>query len=497
MFLQNAGRIGNVPKKKFLYSRKGPWPQPSPTEPLGTAPEVLHLPWQEVLDFQVHIGLRYMRDLFVCGPAALVKALGFRELPEIPDDALASALTRGLYSRFLSPLDPADLTTFGVDPSDGVLRYKIDFSPIASVDPYEGMYVAPTITLLRREGPTSPTFAVEAVAIGETELVLRPGDGPSWELAKYFVLQGCSYGTLFTEHPNVHFPYDTINAITKGSIPTDHLLFQLLHPHLRFSLVLDNSVLQSPASVISEFRHTIYDPFTARASDGLMSFFIAGYKGIRDNAAYPGYRYAESTATLGLPPTDYGRFLESYFGPFHWLTQQVVAAMDDDEMSYCEEWARWIRVWIESFPELHHRHVDAAERQRTREKLAFALAVMLWDVTVVHSTDHHDFATDIPVEWKCFRLRVPPPVARDGGTVDRGKLSRRIDLFKSHLAHRMFFAPTTVTKLIDTEYDFGTDALRAVHNEFIERLRRVDADLPSRGIKRFIPLGEIAASIQY
>jgi hypothetical protein len=499
MLLSNAGRRGDVPQKNFLYDRKGPWPQPSPTEPLGTAPEVLHLPWQEQLDWQWHIGLRYLRDLFIYGPISLVKALGFRELPEIDDEAMASVLTRGLYSRFLSTLDPIDEETFaGVyDPDDGAVYYKLDFTPIESVEPYSGMFVAPTITLMRRESDTSDEFTVVATAVGEQRLVLQPKDEDSWRLAKYYILQGCSYATLFTEHPNVHFPYDTINAVTKGSIPVDHLLFKLLIPHLRFSLVLDNAVLQSKGSVISNFRDTIYDPFTAPASGGLMSFFVAGHKGLPGNSAYPAYRYPSTRDELPLPPTRYGQFLRDYFEPFHAFTTAVVAEMTETELGYCEEWARWIRVWIPSFPLLPLRDVEGDALQLSLDRLAFALAVMLWDVTVVHSTDHQDFAADVPVDYKCFRLRQPAPVEKESEPVDRRALSRKVDQFKSHLAHRMFFAPTNVTLLMGVEYDFQTDALRAAHAAFREQLRTVDASFEDKGIRRYIPIGDVAASIQY
>lgn len=500
MFLSLAGKAGSSRSKKFLYDRKGPWPQPSPRHPLGTAPEVLHLPWQEKVDWQLHIGLRYMRDLFLYGPVAAFRALGFRELPTISDAELNDALVRGLYSRFLAPLDEVDRQTFSaqIDPSDTGLHYKMDFSPIASVDPYRGMHVAPTVTLLRRATKDDPEFEVKAIAIGDDRLVLEPTDGDSWELAKYYVLQGCSYATLFTEHPNVHFPFDTINAVTKGSIPTDHLLFRLLIPHFRFSLVLDNAVLQGDASVISNFRATIYDPFTAKADAGLMAFFVAGYKGLEGNSAYPAYRFAASRDQLRLPPTRYGEFLRRYFEPFLEFSQTVVAAMTDEELGYCQEWARWIRVWIPTFPELtFHPPASPQEKDLGRDRLAFALAVTLWDVTVVHSTDHENFATDIPVDWKCFRLREPAPASKTGGVLDRKKLSRKVDLFKSHLAHRMFFAPTTVTRLVEVEYGFETDALREAENDFKEALRTVEAGLAADGIPNYLALDDVAASIQY
>jgi hypothetical protein len=503
MFLSLAGKPGRSDekdKKKFLYERKGPWPQPSPRSPLGTAPEVLHLPKKEKREWQWHIGLRYLRDLFIYSPVAAFQSLRYRRMPELPDDALIDALTRGLYSRFLAPLDDIDRETFSslIDESGDAVFYKMDFTPIAEVRPYDRMYVAPTISLIRRSTKTSDDFALKAIAIGDQRLVLEPGDGDSWALAKYYVLQGCSYATLFTEHPNVHFPFDTINAVTKGSIPTDHLLFQLLIPHLRFSLVLNNAVLQGEASVISNFRATIYDPFTAKASAGLMAFFIAGYKGIEGNAAYPAYRFPKSRDELRLPPTPYGEFLRRYFEPFLTFTTKVVAAMSAEELSYAQEWSRWIRVWIKTFPELTFRGEDVTDKDRevSRQHLAFALAVVLWDVTVVHSTDHENFAHDIPVDWKCFRLRQPAPVSKSSETLDRKKLSKRVDLFKSHLAHRMFFAPTTVTRLMEVSYDLP-NALNEAVGDFREGLRTVEASLAADGIPTYLPLDEVAASIQY
>lgn len=498
MLLNMGGRRGQLSSKHFLYDRKGPWPQPSPTEPLGTSAEVVHLPWQEQLDWQWHIGLRYFRDLLIWGPISCLRTLGFRSLPEIDDGAMADVLVRGIYSRFLSPLDPVDVDTFRgkYDPNDGATYYKLDFTPIESVDPYSGMFVASTVTLVRRPDPEKDAITLVAIAVGKDRLVLVPGDGDAWQLAKYFILQGCSYGTLFTGHPNVHFPYDSINAITKSSIPTHHLIFKLLIPHLRFSLVLDNAVLQSKGSVISNVRSTIYDPFTAKADAGLMAFFVAGHNGLKGNSAYPRYLYPSKRDDFRLPPTRYGQFMREYFEPFHELATAVVAEMSDEELSYAEEWSRWIQTWIETFPRLHFRHAPE-KREESKRQLVFALAVALWDVSVVHSTDHQDFAANVPVEYKCFRLRRAPPAATKIDPLDRKTLNRRVDIFKSTLAHRMFFAPTTVTRLVDVDYRFESNTLRAAQTAFKERLRAVDEGLAAKGIPRYMALGDMAASIQY
>ncbi|MBN4050356.1 hypothetical protein JYT28_01220, partial [Desulfobulbus sp. AH-315-M07] len=194
-------------QKDFLYERKGPWPQPSPDHPLGEAPAVLHLPKQEKRDWNSHIGSRYFFTLLTYWPVALRYALKNRTLPAVDDTEFSRLMTTSIYSRLLCPtLDPADRAAFAeflADADDDTVFYKIDLTPIASVEPYEGMYVAPTVTLVRQDGPDADK---RVVAIKINDLVLASSDVNAWNLAKYFVLQGAAYGILFTEHPNTHFP---------------------------------------------------------------------------------------------------------------------------------------------------------------------------------------------------------------------------------------------------------------------------------------------------
>src|SRR5262249_36767027 len=69
----------------------------------------------------------------------------------------------------------------------------------------------------------------------------------AWNLAKIYALQGAAYHMLFVVHPALHFPMDSVNAITKTAVPHIHLLFQLLYPHTAYQLTLDNAVLEGPS----------------------------------------------------------------------------------------------------------------------------------------------------------------------------------------------------------------------------------------------------------
>ena len=57
--------------KKFLYDRKGPWPQPNPQRPMGEAPIVLNIPLRERLDWTLHVGLRIVVKFLVNIPVGV------------------------------------------------------------------------------------------------------------------------------------------------------------------------------------------------------------------------------------------------------------------------------------------------------------------------------------------------------------------------------------------------------------------------------------------
>jgi hypothetical protein len=58
----------------------------------------------------------------------------------------------------------------------------------------------------------------------------------------------------------------------------------------------------------------------------------------------------------------------------------------------------------------------------------------------------------------------------------------------------MYFKPATVKRLIDVQYDFTDPKLKDAVREFHEQLKTLNNDLAE---SRFIPLDEIASSIQY
>lgn len=132
---------------------------------------------------------------------------------------------------------------------------------------------------------------------------------------------------------------------------------------------------------------------------------------------------------------------------------------------------------------------------REQPRLFDSIAQVICSASVVHSVDHHSFGT-IPVLERGLRMRVPPRTSRSLPPLDRKTLTTVDDRFRLCLTIEMHFDPTpfALTRLEDVDYGFDAPALREANARFLAALRAYDAD---PGVKRHIPLHDIACSIQY
>jgi hypothetical protein len=492
--------LGKTPDKvahyTYLYPRGGPWPQPNPQRPLGEAPIVLNIPWQEQLLFGLTVGLGFSLSLTLGVPRAMLAALTSAVDRPIDDGWFSDTLTESSYSKFLTPLvggDDEKAFAPVLERWPGATFYKQDFTAIRGVKPYDGMYVAPTMVLVKEE-PGQEGVQVErrkkrvVAMVVDDDLLLEPEQRDAWDRGKLFVLQGAAYGMLFTEHPNLHFPFDAINAITKSWLPQQHPIYQLLIPHLTFQLPLNVGVLASRLSVITDYRPTYYAPFTANMSDGLLDLFVAGYQGVPGRSGYPEYKFRDRPRQVF---SDYGLFLMAYyeksFLPFARAVAQVALEPEWREMT--RQWAVYIAWYIDGFP--------GGDDIVNEDTLTRVLAHITWDLSLGHAADHKNFSSDVSPEQKFLRLRVKPPAGPQSEPVDMSAAVRWVDRFKMRLAHRTFFEPHVRTRLVDIDYPFTDARLGTAANGFFAELRQTEAWLREQNIRNFMPLEEVPASIQF
>lgn len=467
--------------KKYLYGRKGPWPQPSPDHPYGEAPAVIHIPIKEWIGWWLRIGSRFLFFWPLLTPVYYLISLFRSGCKPVSDSEFHSHLTNSMMARFITPrLDALDMEVFKPFMDKDQEYFISDLEPIRVIHPFQGIHVSPTKTLLQHLGDEK--FKIICIWVEKTKTVITPQDGEAWELAKYFVLQGGALCATMVVHPLQHFPLDSINAITKTALPKDHVLFKLLYPHLKFTLPLENAVLNFKMSLLHDDRWwKTYAPFPG-PYDGIRDLLVEGYQGIHNNDSYPPFTYPRRPPKIY---SGYGDFLNAYFSTIYDFVDEIVSTIPvgDDHVT---SWANYISSWIPGFPN--------GEEIFKGKSLTEVVAYFIWDVTVGHTIDHHNYS-EMDVRKVPLRIRQAPPT-KESKLISLRKLQSPVDLMKYKLAMKLFFGPSILTRLIDVEYDFKNQELLKRVKVFKENLRGTEKRLKDKGLN-YLPLNKIANSIQF
>lgn len=465
----------------YLYGRKGPWPQPCPDHPYGESPGVIHLPFMEWLDWWLHIGSRFVIFWPTLTPIYFLKGLFNPGLKKVTDQEFHNYLTNSMMARFITPkMDELDLKIFSSHMEKDKNYFVVDLDPVRVVKPFKGIHASPTKTLLEEVAPEK--FNVVCIWMDKTAEVLDPQDGDAWELAKYFVLQGGALCATMVVHPLLHFPMDSINAITKTALPKEHTLFKLLHAHMRFTLPLENAVLNFKMSLLHDDKWwKTYAPFPG-SYDGIRDLLVEGYRGIKNNDSYPKFEYPRRPPKIY---SGYGKYLDAYHETIYKFVDKVIATIPKDDV-HVKHWANYIHGWIPGFPD--------GKMIWEGKTLTEVVAYYIWDVTVGHTIDHHNYG-EMDIRKVPLRIRQEPP-KKGIKLKPLKKLQSPIDLMKYQLAMKLFFAPTVLTKLIDVEYKFKSPDLQAYVKEFKDDLKKTDKRLADEGLT-YMRLNDIANTIQF
>lgn len=464
-----------------------PWPQPSPWFPDAMLPAVLHIPDEDVALWHERVCSRYQEQLVRETPLALFEALRRPALDEVPDAVFAARFADGPIARFLcAELDPPDLELFAdliaQGPGEGRSFVKADFRVMALVAPDEESAVAPVVVLFVRSGPGR--LAVVAIALGD-DVFLADGSG-AFELAKYFALQAAGVCLTIQAHPQLHFPFDALNAIARTRLPRGHRLRSLLEPHLPLELAIADAVLHGSRSVLRPGH--VYSPYPTTHDEALrlVQTIWTGYlhRDGSENRAYPRFRYPVIPPRVDAP---YGGFLDRYFEVVRGFVHDVLATVPDDDRD-AADFARHAAHFLPGFPGSH-----AGEHRRD---FADAIATMVFTVSIAHTSDHALYG-EVDAREVPFRLRAERPSPGDAVTVDRVALTDTDDLVSYALCSKLFFEPHPVARLVDADYDFVDPALRRRAARFLEELRLAEERMVREGLRIYVPLDRMAASIQF
>lgn len=477
-------RIAGLLERVLEDRERGPWPQPSPGRQDKMTPGVAHVPWSDQFDWNWNVGARYIRQLLVTAtPAAVLWTLRNRGLKSVSDARFAEILTDGIISKFVVPLEPVDEALFGpLLTPPGQAWCKSDFRPMELIgNPIEGE-TAPTVVLWRDQG--GYRYEARAIAVGAE--VFTPDSGPRWEAAKYFALQGAGVLATILMHPLLHFPSDTVNAITRTRLPENSTLRRLLRPHLRLSLEVNEVVLNGRATVLRP--GFLYSPYPGKLPEHLrvVSVLWQGYPAEAPSAAFPAYRFPMDRPVVR---SGYGDFLGRYWDVIYDFVTQVVKQVDTDDTDV-RWWAHHISRWLPGFPD---------ETQIFEgDNLARAVTSVIHTVSVAHTADHWIYHYDVDPREVPFRLRMAVPGrSADYPAPDPARLVTRCDNLNYRMCSDLFFKPFTVAGLASVDYGFESVALRQLNGDFLAALATVERTLKQENRKIYIPLDDIATSVQF
>lgn len=470
--------LSELPPQRFLYNRGGPWPQPSANHPIGEVPAVLHLPFSETFKWWMKVGSRYLSDLVFYTPRAFCKSLWYGGLKPLSNEEFTRLFFHTCYAKYLKDeLSFHVRKMFSAYIDKSKTYYVVDFSAMDLLTPIEGMHCEKSITLFEVDGKNA-----KPVAINLRNYVVDEKDGDLWALAKFVCMQGASVHINVVEHPKLHFPMDAINAVTKTSVPMDHILFQFLIPHFEITLKLDYQVLNNPTSLLENKWWMIYGPFPA-TSESLRDLLVVGYHGLKGNPSYPEWSYPMSGPKKCL--SDFGAFHDAYYPAYYDLAKNVLKEIPRGD-GVVTQWANYIHSFMPSFPD----GVQIWEK----DNFVKAVAVLIWDLTLGHATDHRTYS-EIPVYHNPMRLRIGSPEHKTADfKFNHKKALTIIDQTKWIMANRLFYEPWNIADLMKVDYGFSEPHLNQHVADFKKRMKEIESKLT---MENYMPVDDIPTSIQY
>lgn len=455
-------------------------PGPSPRSAQSLYPTVLRVPTADYQAFLREVVTRYEQTVKTFWPKAMLRAARAPHPRPVSDQRIAEMLWHSVAATMLTrEIDEEAAQAFApIFDAEGARSWLVcDLTSLRNVrgKMLPGLHSAPSRVLLEEAGELPVVRAIDLDGV-----LLRPTDGAAWELGKLFVRQGLSHTCIMARHPRNHFPYDTVNGVTRRTLPADHVVRQLLEPHFYIHLALNFGVLYSDRSVARNNQKEIYAPF-ATTEAGQFGMLRAGWKGIRGSVVWKPYRYP-----LGPVPVigPYGDFCRHYVDVIRQHVARVLAGVDPTE-PHILRWADEIAMHLPGFP--------SAIRILEPGMLQAAVTSVIAGVSVLHTAEHYTYS-GLPVEDIPLRLRIPAPTsARHPGFRYEDVTTRR-DVFRHHMAREMFFKVFPVRRLKDVEYRFHSAQHQRAADLFNGELAQASRKLPGR---EYVPLDMLAASLQY
>ncbi|KAI9146021.1 lipoxygenase [Paraphysoderma sedebokerense] len=370
------------------------------------------------------------------------------------------------------------------DTPDGETRYYLNLEEVRDLETWNGMFCSATETVFKK---SQSGFLIPLSITMENGCTFTPQSAPSkWNLAKLFVMNGLVYVTIHGRHPTLHFPYDTVNVVTKRILPPNHPVSKLLYPHFRFSMVLNVNVLTESTS--ASFYHW-WKPYYAVTCSEEEIFGKIMRRG------YEKWSFRKFPKLNPEFPYDYS--LLSYYQCIRRFVTNLMPFIPADDFIF--RWGDEIAKLIPGFP-----NGSKLVSTEGREDLIDVLTMTIFSVGVHHNTDHYSFS-HLDHRILPMRIRLPPPTYdSENDHFNEEDCMSRMDYFKQAHFQNLAVWPapsafpilTKDTRFMNVDYKFINPQMKEMQAAFKKDLRDTAAKLKSY-FGEILPLSDIVSSTEF
>lgn len=282
-----------------------------------------------------------------------------------------------------------------------------------------------------------------------------------WQTAMYHLLYMYSIGIPMGSHNWVHFAFpDTMASMVFTELNRSSVLYKLLCPHSAFTVRINNQALFIRRS--TENTPKLKDTLTP-----WKCYPIYGrdfFDGVVENTAN---HYEKADLHLNLPDTldekiPYFKFLKAYYQVIENFVRKVEPHIDEKDL-----------VLVEAALAKHMPEIE-------RGQIIKYISIFIWQVSVVHSTEHASFAK-IAKDYGFSELKTPitqPFQADEISAFNRFK-------FRCFLNTFVTFNPTPLldqrlANYRSYQFEEGSE-LESIAKSFANELRELEMELGKNG----------------
>lgn len=324
-------------------------------------PSVLKIPSKENLDFNFWRKPTYVIPTLVALIRNKVKwLLEEKRVTPLADNQLEHWISHGPLSRLAKRHGEC---------------LSVDLGQVKNVETDEGVYLVGPKVELKDNGEVAIRFS--------SDEAYTPDDGSLWVLSKLHVQAAAAYLLPGRFHGNIHFGLPCVAAASLSSLDKSDILYQLLEPHVRFTLRINNEALRVQRA---QDRTKPYAPFPVTGEEFVKS--IA--EDVKQELMEPGLRCPPwSLQQEQLPFVQYG---QAYYSVIVDFVNEIYPEITEHEK---QRWQHYMRGYIPGF-----------EKHAINE----AIATIIWQVSFLHSADHYAMDSLMQAEKYLFsKMRMKSP----------------------------------------------------------------------------------------